>query len=92
MPRPRPSEKRPPVRRCIVNAYEAVISGWRVFWFVAAVAMPSSVEQAAAAPESVAASLMLKRSEMNTEPKPIASPARTSSNNSAGDSGWPARV
>ena len=69
-----------------------MISGCRVFWLVAAVAMPSSVEQAAAAPERVAASLTLKRSEMKTEPKPIASPARTSSNSSTGDSGWPARV
>ena len=57
--------------------------GWRVFWLVAAVAMPISLETAAAAPESVAASLMLKRSEMKVEPKPIASPSRTSSRSSA---------
>ena len=37
MPRPMPSEKRPPVRRCIVVAYDAVTIGWRVLWFVAPV-------------------------------------------------------
>ena len=41
MPRPSPKVNRPPVRRCIVVAYDAVTSGCRVLWFVAAVAMPS---------------------------------------------------
>ena len=39
-PRPSPSEKRPPVMVCIVMAKVAVTIGWRVLWFVAAVAMP----------------------------------------------------
>ena len=71
----------------MVIAYAAVTMGWRVFWLVAAVAMPISVETAAAAPESVAASLMLNRSEMKVEPKPMASPSRTSSSSSTGDLG-----
>ena len=92
MPRPSPSVKRPPVRRCMVVAYDAVTIGWRVLWLVAAVAIPISLLTAAAAPESVTASLMLKRSEMNAVPRPIASPSRTSSMSSAGDSGAPASV
>ena len=59
MPRPIPRVKRPPVSRCIVVAYDAVTSGCRVLWFVAAVAMPMRSVIAPAAPESVAASLML---------------------------------
>ena len=38
-PRPKPSEKRPPVSRCIVVPNVAVTSRWRVLWFVAAVAI-----------------------------------------------------
>ncbi len=64
--------------------------GWRVLWFVAAVAIPSVDETAPTAPESVNASLMLKRSEMKVEPRPSASPTATSSINSAGDWGAPA--
>ena len=59
IPRPSPSVKRPPESRCMVVAYDPVMSGWRVLWFVAAVAMPMRSETAAAAPDSVAASLML---------------------------------
>ena len=70
MPRPSPSVKRPPVSRCIVVAYDAVTIGWRVLWFVAAVAMPSVRDTAPTAPDSVTASLMLKRSEMNVLPEP----------------------
>ena len=92
MPRPSPSEKRPPVSRCIVIAKAAVTIGWRVLWFVAAVAMPISLVTAPTAPESVAASLTLKRSEMKAEPMPIASPCRTSSIRSRGDFGAPASV
>ncbi len=73
-------------------AYDAVTIGWRVLWFVAAVASPSRVVSAPAAPDSVAASLMLKRSEMKALPRPIASPVANSSNISAGDVGAPARV
>ena len=54
-----PRVKRPRVSRCIVVANAAVMSGWRVFWLVAAVAIPSRVELAPAAPQRVAASLML---------------------------------
>ena len=46
-----------------------------MLWLVAAVAMPSVDDTAPTAPESVNASLMLKRSEMNVEPRPSASPA-----------------
>ena len=42
------------------------------------------------APDSVTASLMLNRSEMNALPSPSASPAGTSSSSSAGDFGAPA--
>jgi hypothetical protein len=90
MPRPNPSVNRPPVRRCIVVAYAAVTAGCRVLWFVAAVAMPSVREAAAAAPESVTASLMLNRSEMNALPRPSPSAAGISSSNSTGDFGAPA--
>ena len=51
--------------------------GWRVLWFVAAVAIRIVDVTAPAAPDSVAASLMLKRSEMNAEPMPISSASRT---------------
>ena len=71
-------------------ACDAVTIGWRVLWFVAAVAMPSVDDTAPTAPESVNASLMLKRSEMKVEPSPSASPAATSSISSAGDCGAPA--
>ena len=83
MPRPSPSVKRPPVSRCIVVACDAVTIGWRVLWLVAAVAMPSVDDTAPTAPDSVTASLMLKRSEMKVEPRPSASPAATSSISSA---------
>jgi hypothetical protein len=61
-------------------------------WFVAAVAMPISRDAAPTAPESVAASLMLKRSEMKHAPMPSASACDTSSISSRGDCGCPARV
>ena len=51
--------KRPFVSRCIVVAYDAVMIGWRVLWFVAAVAIWMRSDTAAAAPDSVTASLML---------------------------------
>ena len=89
-PRPSPSVKRPPVSRCIVVANVAVTSGWRVLWFVAAVAMPSVELTAPAAPESVAASLMLNRSEMNAEPSPISSARPTSVTRSRGVAECPA--
>ena len=38
-PGPGPRVKRPPVRRCMVVAYDAVTIGWRVLWLVAPVAM-----------------------------------------------------
>jgi hypothetical protein len=59
---------------------------------VAAVAIPISFATAPAAPESVTASFTLKRSEMNTEPKPKLSARRTSSRRSRGDSALPASV
>ena len=43
----------------MVVAYDAVMSGWRVLWFVAAVAMPMRCDTAPTAPDSVTASLML---------------------------------
>jgi hypothetical protein len=92
MPRPMPSVNRPPVRRCMVEAYDAVTIGWRVLWLVAPVAMWMRSVTAPAAPDSVAASLMLKRSEMNAVPRPIASPARTWSTISRGDLGAPGRA
>ena len=48
---------RPRDIRCTVAAMVAVTSGWRVLWFVAAVAIPSVVVAAAAAPARTAASL-----------------------------------
>jgi hypothetical protein len=69
-----------------------VIAGWRVLWLVAAVAMPSRSDTAPAAPDSVAASFTFQRSEMNADPRPIASPARTSPIRSRGDLGAPASV
>ena len=92
MPRPSPSTKRPPVRKCIVVAYDAVTIGWRVVWLVAAVAMRMRSDTAPAAPLSVHASLMLNRSEMKAVPSPMASPSRTSSSRSRGDLGAPASV
>ena len=66
--------------------------GWRVLWLVAPVAMPRLVETAPTAPESVAASLMLKRSEMKALPMPSRSASATSSIRSRGDFGAPASV
>jgi hypothetical protein len=80
------------VSRCIVVANDAVTAGWRVLWLVAAVAMPSRVETAPTAPESVQASLMFQRSETNAEPRPSASASRTSSSRARGDRGAPASV
>ena len=70
--------------RCNVVAIVAVTSACRVLWFVAAVAIPSVVDAAAAAPDRTAASLKLNRSERNTEPSPICSASRTSSISCAG--------
>ena len=78
--------KRPPVRRCMVVANVAVTSGWRVLWFVAAVAMPMRSLTAAAAPHRVGASFRLKRSEMKAAPNPNSSARRTSSTRSRGES------
>ena len=92
MPRPSPREKRPPVSRCIVIAKAAVTIGCRVWWFVAAVAMPISLETAPTAPDSVAASFTLKRSEMNADPSPSVSACCTSAIRSRGDLGAPVSV
>ncbi len=92
MPRPSPSVKRPPVSECIVEAYEAVTIGCRVVWFVAAVAICRRFDTAPAAPLSVAASLMLKRSEMKHHPRPSRSPSPTSAIRSRADEGAPASV
>ena len=74
-------------------AAAAVTSGWRVLWLVAAVATPIEDVLAVAAPlRGSIASLTLKRSEMKAVPRPMASPSRTSSMSSAGDSGAPASV
>ena len=70
---------RPPVSRCIVVAYDAVTIGWRVLMLVAPVAIWMRDDTAPTAPESVAASLMLKRSLMKTQSRPSRSPSCTSS-------------
>ncbi len=90
IPRPNPNVNRPPVSRCIVVACEAVTIGWRVLWFVAAVAIPRVDDTAPTAPDSVNDSLMLNRSETKVEPSPSASPVATSSISSIGDCGAPA--
>ena len=76
----------------MVVAYDAVTIGWRMLWLVAPVAICSRVDTAPTAPDSVATSLMLNRSEMNTQPRPSRSPSCTSSMRSRGDRGAPARV
>jgi len=76
----------------MVVAYDAVTTGWRVLWLVAAVAMPSVDDTAPTAPDRVAASLMVKRSEMKALPRPSVSATATSSSSSAGDCGAPASV
>ena len=48
----------------------AVTIGWRVLWFVAAVAIPRLSVTAATAPQSVDASLRLKRSDTNARAEP----------------------
>ena len=91
IPRPSPSVNRPPVSRCIVVACDAVTIGWRVLWFVAAVAMPSVDDTAPTAPDSVNASLMLKRSEMKVEPRPsVLARRRPRRSAPTGDCGAPA--
>ena len=75
----------------MVVAIDAVTITWRVLWLVAPVAMPSRVEQPATAPDSVAASFTLNRSEMNPVPRPMRSASATSSNSTCGSSGAPAR-
>jgi len=75
-----------------VVACDAVTIGCFVLWLVAAVAIPSVDDTAPTAPDRVSASLMLKRSEMNAEPRPSASPDATSSMSSIGDCGAPART
>ncbi len=76
----------------MVIAKAAVTIGWRVLWFVAAVAIPISLEIAPTAPDSVAASLMLKRSETNADPRPSSSARCTSAMSSRGVRGAPASV
>ena len=68
----------------MVVANEPVISGWRVLWLVAAVAIRGRLVTAHAAPVSDAASLTFHRSEMNAVPKPSSSPRRASSIRPAG--------
>ncbi len=68
----------------MVVAYEPVISGCRVLWLVAAVAICIRVVTAHAAPVSDDASLTFHRSEMNAVPKPSSSPRRASSIREAG--------
>ena len=64
---------------------DAVTSGWRVLWLVAAVPIPIDELTAPAAPASTAASLVLKRSDRKTAPRPSSSASRTSSSRSRGD-------
>ena len=66
--------------------------GWRVWWLVAAVAMRRVEETAPTAPDSVAASFTLKRSEMNTHPRPSRSASWTSGISWRGSSAPPAKV
>ena len=68
----------------------AVTIGWRVLWFVAAVATPSVELTAPAAPLSAHASLVLNRSEMKTDPSPISSARTTSVTRSRGVAECPA--
>ena len=75
-----------------MRAYPAVTIGWRVLWLVAAVAIVIRSLTAPAAPDSVAASFLLYRSEMKAVPSPSASPSTTSSTRSRDESGCPARV
>jgi hypothetical protein len=91
-PAPEPEREAAAVRRCIVVAKESVTAGWRVLWFVAAVAIPSRVDAAPAAPESAPASFTFQRSEMNAAPSPSVSASRTSSSRSRGERGAPASV
>ncbi len=58
-------------------AYDAVTIGWRVLWLVAPVMIVMFVVATAAAPDSVTASLTLKRSLMNTAPSPSSSASTT---------------
>lgn len=70
----------------MVVAHDPVISGWRVLWLVAAVAICILLVTASAAPVSDDASLTFQRSEMNPVPKPSSSPRRASSISVAGPS------
>lgn len=76
----------------MVVTWEAVMSGCRVLWCVAAVAIPISEDTAPMAPANVAASFTFHRSEMNTVPNPSSSPRRTSSIRSRGEVAAPASV
>ena len=69
-----------------------MICGWRVLWLVAAVAMRMRSVTAPAAPETVAASLYARRSEMNPKPRPISSAVRISSTTARVEGGAPANV
>ena len=73
-----------------MTAHAAVTIGCRVVWLVTPVAMPTSLDTAAAAPVSDDASFTLKRSEMNTDPSPSSSAARVSTSSARGSSACPA--
>lgn len=60
-----------------------------MLWFVAAVAIVIRSLTAPTAPESVAASFLLYRSETKTVPNPRRSPSCTSAIRSRVESGWP---
>ena len=74
----------------MVRASPAVIIGWRVLWLVAAVTTVSCSLTAPAAPDRTPISFLSNRSDRKTEPRPSASPVRTSSTRSRELSGWPA--
>ena len=76
----------------MVVAEDAVTIGWRVLWFVAAVMIRMFVVATAAAPDRVTASFTLKRSLMNTAPRPSSSARRHSSTRSRGFWAPPASV
>ena len=74
----------------MVVAYDAVTSGWRVLWFVAAVAMPRRVRRGGDRARERGRLLDVEALGDERVPSPSASASATSSSSSAGDCGAPA--
>ncbi len=87
-PRPNDMAYLPSVIALSVEPMAAVMTGCRVWWLIAALAIPRDGARPATAPASTPASLTVNRSLIMHEPSPIASASVASAKTLRASAGW----